>query len=154
MPVPLPMPLPAKISRTSIAATALSFLLAAPALAQDLPPSFALPWTDEAPRVDGANVIAAAVGMPDERIGRFSARRASARTAGRARALEALHAWADDALARVRATPRQATRVHAAIDEHARVDGARPLVDAGAVVVVAVPRARLREACARGGLPW
>jgi hypothetical protein len=128
---------------------------AAPAAAQDeVPPAFDLPWTDTAPALRAGVVRAAAVGLPDERIGRFDARRASARTDGRRRALRALHAWADDALARVRATPREAQRVHAALDRAARVEGVRPLVDAGAVVVLAVDASALRGACGREGLPW
>jgi len=116
--------------------------------------AFDLPWADVAPRVDGAHLEAAAIAGPDERIGRFSARRASARRRARAIALRRLHAFADDALARVRATPREAAAVHAALDGAAEVSGTRPLVDAGAVVVVRVPRAALREACGREGLPW
>ncbi len=129
-------------------------LLAAPALAQELPRELELPWTDAAPAVRGSSVRAAAVGAPDERIGRFDPRRASARRAGRARAVAAIHAWADDALAARRADPRLAQAAHAAIDESARVAGTRPLVDGGAVVLVEVPLAALREACPVEGTPW
>ncbi|HJL16157.1 MAG TPA: hypothetical protein RMH99_10895 [Sandaracinaceae bacterium LLY-WYZ-13_1] len=162
------MPLPQPSSR-AIRWPLLGLLLltGAPAAAQDaedpdaappevveVPEAFALPWTDRPPRVDDGTVRAAAVGMPDERIGRFAARRASARTDGRERAMAALHAWADDALARVRATPREAQRVHAALERAAAVEAVRPLVDAGAVVVVRVPTSALRAACDREGLPW
>lgn len=130
-------------------------LVVAPAMTHaQVPAAFELPWTDVAPAVAGGHAQAAAVGVPDPRIGRFDAARASARTEGRARAVAALHAFADDALARVRATPQEATRVHGAIDREAAVSGVRPLVDAGAVVVVRVPVAALRAACAREGLPW
>lgn len=129
--------------------------LAATAAAQPRAPGdLDAPWTDVAPTIDGDRVWAAAVGAPDERIRRFEARRASARRMARRRATEAIHAWADDALARAHAGPRQARAVHDAIDEGLRVRTVRPLVDAGAVVSVEVPLAALREACDREGLPW
>ena len=125
-----------------------------PSVAGAQPAPMRVPWTDVAPARDGEVVRAAAVGIPDARIGRFAARRDSARTAARRRAIEAVHAWADDALAQVRAHPRQAAAVHQAIDRDARVSGARPLVDGGAVVVVEISVAALRGACGTGGLPW
>lgn len=138
-----------------VAAALLGAILAPAALAQDpLPAPFTVPWTDRAPRVEGELAVAVAVGLPDERVGAFYARRDSARTAGRARALTALHAWVDDALASARVGPRQAQAAHAAIDSEARVDGVRPLVDGAAVVLVSVPVRALRDACPRGGLPW
>lgn len=141
-----------------LAGVLLSALVAAPtpiALAQDtLPSAFTVPWADRAPRVEGEVATAVALGLPDERLGAFYARRDSARTAGRARALSALHAWVDDALAAARVGPREAQAAHAAIDSEARVDAVRPLVDGAAVVVVSVPVRALRDACTRGGLPW
>ena len=135
----------------SVASVLAVAALATTAGAQD---AFALPWTDQPARVAGEHLVAAAVAQPDDRIGRFSARRASARRRGRAAALRRLHAFVDDALARVRATPREAAAAHAAVDASAEVQGTRPLVDAGAVVVVRVPRAALRDACPREALPW
>lgn len=129
-------------------------LVAAPAFAQDVPRQLDLPWTDVAPAVREDAVRAAAVGAPDERIGRFDPRRASARRAGRARAVAAIHAWADDVLAARRADPRRAEAAHAAIDAHARVSAVRPLVDGAAVVIVEVPLAALRDACPIEGAPW
>jgi len=143
-----------RASKTTSAVAALLLALAAPAGAQELPRELDLPWTDVAPAVHGDVVRAAAVGAPDERIGRFDPRRASARRAGRARAVAAIHAWADDALAARRADPRCAEAAHRAIDARAREAGVRPLVDAGAVVVVEVPLAALREACPLEGAPW
>ncbi|HEY8429708.1 MAG TPA: hypothetical protein VIL20_15090 [Sandaracinaceae bacterium] len=140
--------------KTTSAITAALLALAAPAAAQRLPPELDLPWTDVAPAVQGSVVRAAAVGVPDERIGRFEPRRASARRAGRARAIAAIHAWADDALAALRADVRCAEAAHRAIDARAQQVGVRPLVDAGAVVVVEVPLAALREACPLEGAPW
>jgi hypothetical protein len=146
---------PPNLSRAVLLIVALVPLrLVAPVALAQVPAAFELPWTDVAPAVADGHARAAAVGVPDPRIGRFDAARASARTDGRARAVAALHAFADDALARVRATPQEATRVHGAIDREAAVSGVRPLVDAGAVVVVRVPVAVLRAACAREGLPW
>jgi uncharacterized protein (DUF2236 family) len=125
------------------------------AIAQErLPAPFTVPFADRAPRVEGEVAVAVAVGLPDERVGAFYARRDSARTAGRARALGALHAWVDDALASARVGPREAQAAHAAVDREARVDGVRPLVDGAAAVVVSVPVRALRDACPRGGLPW
>lgn len=123
-------------------------------LAGAQPAAMQVPWTDVAASRAGDVVRAAAIGVPDARIGRFAARRDSARTAAQRRAVDAIHAWADDALARVRAHPREAAAVHEAIDRDARVGGVRPLVDGGAVVVVEVPVATFRDACASGGLPW
>lgn len=119
-----------------------------------VPADMEVPWTDVAPARHGDVLSAAAVGTPDERVGRYDARRASARTRGRQRAITAIHRWVDDALARVLAPPLEAAAVHAAIDRGARVARVRPLVDASAVVVVEVPVAALRGACAREGLPW
>jgi hypothetical protein len=132
-------------------ALSIAILLVAPiAHAQ----SSELPWAAFAPRLEGAHVRAAALAMPDARIGRFEPRRASARTSARERAISEIHAWADDALARVRADPRQASATHAVIDRNAEVAAVRPLIDGGAVVVVAVPAADLRRACGIRGLPW
>ncbi len=124
--------------------------LASPASAQ----APIAPFSDAAPTIEREVAWAAALGAPDERVGRFEARRASARRLARARALRLLHAWADDALAGVHASPRRARAVHAAIDEAARVRAVRPLVDASAVVAIEVPLAALREACGDEGLPW
>ncbi len=129
--------------------------LIAPASAMgQAPPEMEVPWTDVAPARAGDVVRAAALGAADERIGSFTARRAAAREVARRRALEALHAWVDDALAAVRAPPREASAVHAAVDRDARVAGTRPLADGGAVMVVEIGVAALRDACAREGLPW
>ncbi|MEQ9701134.1 MAG: hypothetical protein RLO54_25035, partial [Sandaracinaceae bacterium] len=97
---------------------------------------------------------AAAAAPPPPPCARGAARRPPAPGRARAAALRRLHAFVDDALARVRATPREAAAAHAAVDASAEVQGTRPLVDAGAVVVVRVPRAALRDACPREGLPW
>lgn len=131
--------------------------LAGSARAQsDVPRTFELPWTDVAPLVDArAGVVrTAAIAAPDMRIGRFAPRRAFARRSARSRALEALHAWLDRTLGPLRADPRAAQAAHEAIDESARVEGVRPLVDGGAVAVVVVPLSALREACAVEGAPW
>lgn len=125
----------------------------APSAAQP-PPSMELPWTDVAPERVGDVVRTAAIGAADTRIGRFGVRRAAAREAARRRAQAALHVWVDDALAQVRAHPRDATAVHEAVDREIRTRGVRPLVDGGAVVVVEVPVSALRSACSRSGLPW
>jgi hypothetical protein len=137
-----------------VALALITLAIAAPTSAQEIPRELTLPWTDVAPAIDAEVVRAAAVGSPDARIGRFEPRRASARHSGRLRAIAAIHAWADDALARVRADPRIAQAVHTAIDASARVEGVRPLVDGGAVVVVTVPLEALRTACRVRGVPW
>jgi hypothetical protein len=137
------------------ASIALVVALASPAAAQ-LPPAFELPWNDRAPEVDAeARVVrTAAVGAPDERVGRFEPRRASARRAGRARAIAALHGWLDEALSAARVGPREAVAAHAAVDRHARVEAVRPRVDGAAVVVVTLPLSVLREACPSASAPW
>lgn len=134
---------------------ALAALLSATAPASAVPP-FEVPWTDRAPRVEpevGA-VRVAALGAPDERLGRFSAAKRSARHAAEERARDALHRWADEALARARACPWMADRVHAVINEAMVVVGIRPLVDGSAVVLVDVPVTVLRDAATLDGVPW
>ena len=137
------------------AAVLASLLVLVPAIAGAVPP-FDVPHADRSPEVDGdrAVVTAAALGAPDERLGRLSAVRLAARHEARARALRALHAWADEAMAAVRACPREAVRVHEAIDRAASVAGVRAVVDGGAVVLVEVPLGALREAAALTGVPW
>ncbi len=119
-------------------------------------PPFEVPFDDRPPRLHRAPAVVrtAALGAPDERLGRFGAARRSARFAAEARARAALHAWVDDALAAARACPWEADRVHAAVEEAATVVGVRPLVDGGAVVLVDVPVAALVEAAAPEGVPW
>lgn len=119
---------------------------AQPALAE-------LPWGDEAPTVAGDVLRVAALGQPDHRIHAWGARRLSARRRGEARAREALHRWADDALAEAGAAPHVAQAVHALVDE-ASVAAVRPLADGSAVVVLAIPRGQLRSVAPLEGLPW
>lgn len=142
--------------RSALLALALASLPPAPALAQAVPVVFEAPWTDRAPEIDAAGdrVVAAGLGLPDERLGRLAARRAAARRAGEDRARALIHAWADDALARVAASASVAAAVHRAIDEHATVGRVRALSDGGAVVEVTVPLDALRAAAPMGGLPW
>ncbi|MBZ0115650.1 MAG: hypothetical protein K8H88_01555, partial [Sandaracinaceae bacterium] len=78
----------------------------------------------------------------------------AARRLARERALDAMHQYADDALARVTASPSCADAVHRAIDREARVVATRPLADGSAVSIVEVDLATVRAACAREGLPW
>ena len=122
----------------------------------EVPAELDAPWSDVAPRVDaaGARVVCAAVGAADPRYGSLDARRLAARHAGRERALRAVHAWADEALATVRADPRVASAVHGAIDARAEITRVRPRADASVVVEIAVPLAPLRAAAAMPGLPW
>ena len=119
-------------------------------------PPFDVPHDARAPSVDVERgiVSAAALAAPDERLGRLSARRTQARHTARARAVEALHRWADDALAGALACPRDADALHRVIDAHVRVDGTRALPDGGAVVLVSVPVAALRDAASIEGAPW
>jgi len=119
-----------------------------------VPAELDAPWSDVAPRIDGERVIAAAVGMPDERLGRLAARRSGARRAGEERARAMVHRWADDALAQVAASPTIAAAVHRAIDDAATVSRVRPLSDGGAVIEIEIPLAALRAAASLRGLPW
>ena len=119
-------------------------------------PPFEVPHVDRAPAVDAERgvVWAAALAAPDERLGRLSAMRTEARHSARARAVAHLHRWADDALAEALACPWDADAIHRAIDAQARVEGTRALPDGGAVVLVAVPVAALRDAAPLEGAPW
>jgi hypothetical protein len=122
-----------------------------------LPRAFETPWTDTPPAIDPEGeprVVAAALGASDERFGRLAARRAAARSAAEERARRAIHAWADDALAAIAASPAVAAAVHRAIETYARVARVRPLADGGAVVEIEVPLDRLRAVVDREGLPW
>jgi hypothetical protein len=141
------------------ALAAMPVLAAVPAVtraqASGLPHELDAPWADVAPHADRDRVLAAALGLPDERLGRLSARRASARRSAEDRARRAIHAWADAALAAVRASPSTATAVHRAIDERARVARVRALSDGGAVVEIEVGWDALRAAApGAAGLPW
>lgn len=119
---------------------------------------FDVPRSDRAPRIETLGgqpwVTAAAVGRPDPRLSRMGAMRRTARRQAEERARGALHRWVDDALARVLAQPPVATAAHRAVAEAGRVLGVRPLVDAGAVIVVGVPVAALRRAAPLEGVPW
>ncbi len=130
--------------------------LSAVSLAHALVPPFDVPWTERSPAYDAERDIVAcvALGTPDPRLLRLAAARVSGRRRGEARAREALHAYVDDALARVRARPDVAARVHAALDDAARVVGVRGRADGGAMVVVEVDARRLRSAARLRGVPW
>ena len=114
------------------------------------------PWVDVAPTIDSAraHVVSAALGIADERLARLSARRVDARLRGEERARRALHAWADDALARVQASPEVASRVHRAIDARSSITRVRGLSDGNAIIEVAIPLAALREVASLRGVPW
>jgi hypothetical protein len=145
-------------TKSPIMALALASAMGPPALAQNppLPPALDAPWTEVAPAIDpaGDRVVTAALGLPDDRYGRLAARRTAAREAAEERARRAIHAWADDALAGIAASPAVAAAVHRAIDRHARVTRVRPLADGAAIVEIEVPLAPLRAAADREGLPW
>jgi hypothetical protein len=127
-----------------------------PARAQGaVPHAMDAPWVDVPPAIDPRGfVVSAALGIADERLGRLSARQTDARRRGEERARRALHAWADDALAGVRASAAVAAGVHRAIDAHASITRVRGLSDGNAIVEIAVPLAILREVASLGGLPW
>ncbi len=111
---------------------------------------------DVAPAIDPTrgHVVSAALGVADERLDRLSARRTNARLRGEERARRALHAWADDALAHVQASPAVATRIHRAIDANSSITRVRGLSDGNAIIEVAVPLAALREVASLRGVPW
>lgn len=115
---------------------------------------FDVPFQDQGPDLVGTVVRASAVGEPDPRITRLSARRLSARRRGEGRARASIHRWADDALAAARASAMTADAVHRAIDEAAVVVGRRPLVAGETVVVVDMPLEDLRRAARVPGAPW
>jgi hypothetical protein len=130
-------------------------LVGSPALADPYVP-FDVPWTDSAVRLEPARRVAtlAAVGRPDERASRFSARRHAAREEAERRARGALHRYVDGVLERLRAGPRETVDAHVAIEQHARVVAVRPLVDGGAVVVVELPLGPLAAAVTSARAPW
>ena len=112
-----------------------------------------LPWKEEAPRVEGDEIICAALGTADYRIDSWTARRLSARRRGQQRAKQMLHRWIDDALARVGASPLNAQAVHQLV-VRARIRSVRPLVDGSAIVEITMARSALREIMSAEGLPW
>jgi hypothetical protein len=137
--------------RRSVPAPALllsATLLAASASAQaPLPRLFTLPWQDVAPHVeDGDRLVVAAVGVPDPRIARFTARRDGARVHGRERALAMLRGHLERVLEAQGAPEATRARLPRALRRLSRIRGVRALVDGGAVVVLEVSLTRVRAA--------
>lgn len=145
--------LAARDPRTAaLAAFALAILSAAPLGAQDTRER--MPFSEVAAHVDGERVVVVALGSAADAAGPIAARRLSARTAARARALSLLHRFVDDALATVGASPSALRDVHAAVDASADLRRVRSLVDGSALVEVVLPVAALRDVVAHEGLPW
>lgn len=129
--------------------------LAAPAFAalasaQDTP----LGWTESAPTVIDAHVIAVAIGAAHDDDGPLAAARLAARRRGHARGLAQIARWADDALSRIDAGPRSAQAVHDAIAASTQSGRVRARADGSAIVEVRCPLSALRSAFDHPALPW
>lgn len=129
-------------------------LLSGPARADAVLYADPVPFSDAPARVEGAHVVAAALGQPSERLTKLGPRRLSARRVGEVRGRAMLRGWLDDACARLRVSPQQVDALHRALTRHAEVRELRPLVDGSAVVVVGVELAVLRRAAAVPNAPW
>lgn len=136
----------------SLVAFALVSSFAAPVLAQS--DRGAMPFSEVAAHVDGEVLVVVALGSAADAEGPIAARRLSARTAARERALVLLHTFVDDALATVAVSPSETRDVHAAVDAGADLRRVRSLVDGSALYEVVVPLATLRAAVSHEGLPW
>jgi hypothetical protein len=113
-----------------------------------------MPFAEVAAHVEGDVLVVVALGSASDAEGPIAARRLSARTAARERAIALLHTFVDDALATVGATPVETRNAHAAVDAGADLRRVRSLVDGSALYEVALPLAGLRAAIDREGLPW
>jgi hypothetical protein len=125
-------------------------LLASLARAQDAP----LGWTEAPPSVLDAHVVAVAIGAAHDDDGPLAAARLAARRRGHARGVARLDHWADDALARSGAGPREAQAVHDAIASATQTARVRARADGSAVVEVRCPLSALRDAFDHPALPW
>ncbi len=125
---------------------------AAPLAAQDA--RAPMPFSEVAAHVEGERVVVVALGSAADSLGPIAARRLSARTAARARAMRLLHRFVDDALATVDVSPAELRDVHAAVDASADLRRTRSLVDGSALVELALPISVLRGVVERAGLPW
>ena len=116
----------------------------------------ALPQGPEAARYDAAEdrLVVAVLALGDGRLSRLAARQRAARGAALAAARVALRDFVDRHLAAARLSPAATAQVHRALGRGIGVVGTRPLVDGSAIVVVAVPAARLRSASPVMGAPW
>lgn len=114
----------------------------------------ALGWVERAPSVVDDAVFAASLGIAHEDDGPLAAARLAARRRGEARAREALHRWADDALSEAGAGPRDAQAVHDAIDRSTAVSRVRARADGSALVEVRCPLQALRDAFDAPQCPW
>ncbi|MCB9612290.1 MAG: hypothetical protein H6722_07540 [Sandaracinus sp.] len=112
----------------------------------------ALPWGDVAPRIEGDRVRVAALGLVDERIGSWPARRASARRRGEERARALLATWLDGHLRGE--SPSVAARAQAAARDAGEVVAVRALADGSAVVVMKVELSQLRAPFDEGRAPF
>jgi len=123
-------------------------------LAVAQPASDDMPFADVAARrsADGSQLVASAVGLPDERLPMVDARCSAARRAGERRARGMLHTYVDEALRTGAATPSVIAQAHQAVDAQARVTGVRGLVDCGAVVRMAMPFSGLVTAVSGAGV--
>jgi hypothetical protein len=114
----------------------------------------ALGWVERAPSIADDAVFAASLGVAHDDDGPLAAARLAARRRGEARAREALHRWADDALSEVGAGPRDAQAVHDAIDRATTVSRVRARADGSALVEVRCPLRALRDAFDAPRCPW
>lgn len=124
--------------------------LASPIVAQDAP----LGWTEVAPQVVAASIVAVGIGAAHDDDGPLAAARLASRRRGEARAIALLQRWADDALAAADAGPREAQAVHDALVASAEVSRVRARADGSAIVEVRCPLSALRAAFDHPRLPW
>ncbi len=135
--------------RSFLVATGVAFGLVRAARAQST-----VGWTELSPVVVGDEVSVVAVGAAHDDDGPLAAARLAARRRALERAMAMLSRWADDALSRSSATPREAQATHDALSAHAAITRVRPRADGSAVVEVRCPLQPLRDAFDARGTPW
>jgi len=122
-------------------------------------------WTAAAQSVDqrvgvahlaGSNTLIRVTveALPDERMRRAEARRASSRRLARRFALRAIDAFVDRALARHALDLSRHAAVRHAIAESAVVVGSEPLIDHGARLTVQVPIEVILRVSGLSGVEW
>lgn len=135
-----------------------AFLIAAAAVDAQATHAQATPtglgWVELAPRLEADRVVTVAIGAARDDDGPLAATRLAARRRGKERAIRAISRWADDALARLPASPARAQAVHDAIAARTEVTRVRARADGSALVEVACPAQALRDAFDDPRLPW
>lgn len=94
------------------------------------------------------------VALPDPRVQRVAAQRASARRRAAAEAVRRLQRFIDASLARHAVDIQRHSALHRVISDRARVEVQEPLVDHGVRLVMVISFDVLHDAAQLRGVPW